>query len=73
MLTNSYLRALPQLGESVPQFSDQLGDVLGRGDFDEQILSLGTDDLMEFIDYLDKVPSLHQLYPSPAEPSVGAR
>lgn len=30
MLRNAYLRDLPQLGEPVPQFSDQLFDVLGR-------------------------------------------
>jgi len=73
MLTNTYLRALPQLDELVPQFPDQLGDVLGRGDFDEHILSLETSDLAELIDYLDKVPSLYRLQLLPVEHSAGTR
>lgn len=73
MLRNTYLRDLPQLDESVPQFSNQLSDVLGREDFDEQIHGLETNDLTELVEYLDKVPSPYQLYSSPAEPSVGAR
>ena len=61
MLTNTYLQGLLQLDKSVPQFPDQLCNVLGRGEFDKQIPTLQTDDLMEVIDYLDKVLSLYIL------------
>jgi len=68
MLTDAYLRTLPQLDGSVPQFSDQLHDILGRREFDERISTLQTDDLMEAIDYLDKVPSLCRLGCRPLNP-----
>jgi len=59
MPTNAFLRTLLQLDGLVPQFPDRLCDVLGTGEFDEQISTLQADDLMELIDYLDKVPSLY--------------
>jgi len=65
MLANSDLRALLQLDGSVPQLPDQVCDVLGRGEFDEQISNLQTNDLVEVIDYLDKVPSLRLSTNSP--------
>ena len=66
--------ALLQLDKSSPKFADQLRDILRRRDFGEQISSLQTTtDLMEVIDYLDKVPSLYKLWLSSADPTTGAR
>ena len=75
MPLNAYLQeALLQLDKSSPKFPDQLRDVLRGRDFDGQVSSLQTTaDLMEVIDYLDKVPSLYQLRLSSAEPALGAR
>jgi len=75
MPTNAPIQtALLQLDKSSPKFADQLRDILRRRDFEEQISSLQTTtDLMEVIDYLDKVPSLYQLWLPPAKPTTGTR
>jgi len=76
MSTNDPLqKALLQLDKSSPDsFADQLRDILRRRDFDEQISSLQTTaDLMEVIDYLDKVRSLYRMWLAPAEPTTGTR
>ena len=75
MPTNApLLTALLQLDESSPKFADQLRYFLRRKDFDEQVSSLQTTaDLMEVIDYLDKVLSLYQLRLYSTEPATGAR
>ena len=58
MLTNTYFQALLQLDKSSPQFPSQLCGIFDGEEFDERVLDLGTADLVEVIDYLDKVPSL---------------
>jgi len=68
MLKNAYLRTLPQLDKSTLQFPDQLCDALGGKEFDEKTSTLQTDDLMEVIDYLDKVWSLYRLDCHPLNP-----
>ena len=75
MATNTYLRtALFQLNTSSLKFADQLRDVLRTREFDEQVASLQTiADLMEVIDFLDKVPSHYQLHLSSSELVVGIR
>ena len=74
-MPNAYLQAaLLQLDKSSSKFPDRLRDVLRRREFDEQVSSLQTTaDLMEVIDYLDKVPSLYHLRLSSAESALGAR
>ena len=74
-MPNAYLQAaLLQLDNSSPRFPEQLRDVLRRKEFDEQVSSLQTTaDLMEVIDYLDRVPSLYRFRLSPAEPVSGTR
>jgi hypothetical protein len=59
MLTSNHLQTLLQLDKSSPEFSDRLCGVLGEREFDEHITNLQTDGLLELIEYLDKVPSLH--------------
>lgn len=58
MLTTTYLQTLLQLDKSSPQFPNSLCDILSGEEFDERISSLQTDDLVEVIEYLDKVLSL---------------
>lgn len=71
MLTNACIQALLRLDQSSPQFTDRLDNVIDGKEFDEQISSLQADDLMEVVDYLDKVPFPHQLQLSSTEPAVG--
>ena len=75
MPTNALLlTALLRLDKSLPQFTDQLREIIRRREFDEQVSSLQTtDELMEVIDYLDKVPTLHRLRLSSADPTTGTR
>ena len=74
MSANAYFQAaLFQLDKLSSKFPDQLRDVLGRSEFDEQVSSLQTTALMEVIDYLDNVPSLYQFRLLSAESAIGAR
>jgi len=75
MATNAYFQAaLLQLNTSSLKFPDQLRDVLRTREFDEQVANLQTTaDLMEVIDFLDKVPFFYQLHLSSSELVVGAR
>lgn len=58
MPTNAYFQKLFQLDQSLRQFPNQLCDFLDEREFDENLRGLRTSDLVEVIDYLDKVPSL---------------
>ena len=73
MLARNYLQTLLQLDKSSPEFPDKLCDVLGEGGFDGYIPSLRTDNMLELIEYLDKVPSLHQFERPSTEFIVGPR
>jgi len=71
MPTNYYLQTLLQLDKSPSQFPNNLRDVLGRKEFDESTPSLRTDDLVEVVEYLDKVFSFYQPRLSVTEPILG--
>jgi len=74
MPTNAYLQDLLQLDKLSSQFPDSLCDVLSRRDFDEDASNLQTDDdLVEVIEYLDRVPYLHRLHLSSTELTLGAK
>jgi len=60
MPTDNYLQTLLQLDRSSFEFPDQLCAVLDKGDFDNYITGLESNDLPELVEYLDKVQSLHQ-------------
>lgn len=60
MLTDNYLQTLLKLDRSSSKFPDQLCAVLDRTEFSDYIAGLESDDLLEFVEYLDKVDSLHQ-------------
>ena len=49
------IETLLQLDGSSPHFPDQLSDILARREFGNSIQSLETNDLMQIIEYLDKV------------------
>ena len=87
MATNNFIETLLRLDRSSPHFPDKLSDILARREFDDSIQSLETNDLMQIIEYLDKVPrsflcfrSLFQLTcrrpwmvcPPPVLPSSGS-
>ena len=66
------IRALLQLDRLSSQFPDQLSDILARREFDQCIERLEDDDLVQVIEYLDKVlPSFHQFRSLSAEPVAG--
>lgn len=56
MPANAYFQKLLQFDRSSPHFADQLYGIIGGKEFDEQVSSLETNDLMKVIEYLDKVP-----------------
>ena len=58
MPTNAYFQKLFRLDQSLPQFPNQLCGFLDGKEFDENLQSLRSKDLLEVIDYLDKVPPL---------------
>ena len=59
MPEDNYLRTLLELDSSSSEFPDQLYGVINGSDFDDYVTSLGTNDLLEIIEYLDKVRYPH--------------
>ena len=60
VLMHDFLQALLQLDRTSPKFPDQLCGVLDGGDFHDYITGLEHGTLLDLVEYLDKVWSLHQ-------------
>ena len=66
------LQPLHRLDRSSPDFQDKLCNILYGWEYVQCEQTLGDDDLIWFIDYLDKVRRLVALLPLSAQASAGS-